>query len=191
MDDNLPTSAGLSSFNLLDEQKLFEALNLQPGMSLLDLACGVGNYSIWASPQLGETGRIYAVDPWEEGIETLEVRTGIGQIGNIRAWASTALDLEPVDDASIDLCLMATVAHIFVHEDILGPVLSEVQRVLKPDGLVAVVEFYKVEGSPDPPMHLRIEPDELAEIFSPYGFDCTGTTRVGNQNYLSLFSRRD
>jgi glutamine cyclotransferase len=43
VDDTVPTSAGLSSFNLLDEDKFFTGLALKPGMTLLDFGCGVGN----------------------------------------------------------------------------------------------------------------------------------------------------
>jgi cyclopropane fatty-acyl-phospholipid synthase-like methyltransferase len=43
-EEDIPTAAGLSSFNLLDERKFFDALGLFPGMTMLDLGCGLGNY---------------------------------------------------------------------------------------------------------------------------------------------------
>ncbi len=56
-EEGVPTSAGLSSFNLLNEQKFFNALALKPGMTLLDFGCGLGNYSIAASPYFNQVGQ--------------------------------------------------------------------------------------------------------------------------------------
>ncbi|HHO47426.1 MAG TPA: methyltransferase domain-containing protein [Desulfobacteraceae bacterium] len=89
MEEQVPTSAGLSSFNLLDEKKFFSALAPEQGMIVLDLGCGVGNYAIALAPHVGNAGHVYALDLWEEGIETLEVRASIGRHANITARVCT------------------------------------------------------------------------------------------------------
>ena len=188
MEDGIPTSAGLSSFNLLDEKKFFSSLDLQAGMTLLDLACGLGNYAIAASAHVGVSGCIHAVDLWEEGTETLIVRTSIGKIDNIRARVADAAHPLPLPDQCADICLMATVAHILIHEGKMALTMKEVQRVLKPTGRLAIVEFEKIEGPPGPPLSMRLAPRELAEAMSPLGFRCCNSVSVGPYNYLSLFS---
>lgn len=188
-DENVPISAGLSSFNLLDEGKLFTGLDLEPGMSLLDFGCGLGNYSIAASPYVGNSGHVYAVDPWEEGIETLEIRAAMTELENIQAFVYEAGDPLPIKDQVIDLCLMATVVHILGQEQLIPEVLLEITRVLKPEGTIAVVEFHKKEGPPGPPLSWRLAPDELTKIFGASGFQVSLTENVGPHNYLSLFSQ--
>lgn len=190
MEDNVPTSAGLSSFNLLDEKKFFSCLDIKPGMALLDLACGLGNYAIASSPYVGEKGIVHAVDLWEEGIETLNVRTGLGKVDNIRTWIADATDPLPLADHCIDICLMATVFHILIHEGKLAKTMLELQRVLKPQGTIAIVEFEKIESPPGPPLSMRLAPEELAVELSLYGFICRKSVDVGHYNYLSLFSRQ-
>ncbi len=187
-DENVPTSAGLSSFNLLEEHRFFSSLALVPGMTLLDYGCGVGNYTVAVSPYLGENGFIYAVDPWEEGIETLEVRTSIGRIDNVAAAVCAAGEKLPVGDRTVDIALMATVVHILVLENQIRDTLAEIQRVLRAGGTVAVVEFYKKEGPPGPPLSWRLSPDELIQIFESAGFQHAETLEVGLHNYLTLFS---
>ncbi len=66
-----PIAAGKSSFNLIDTQRFFSELNLQAGITFLDVACGRGAYSLAASDYVGPAGRIIAVDLWKEGIEDL------------------------------------------------------------------------------------------------------------------------
>lgn len=188
-DDNVPTSAGLTSFNLLDESKLFANLSLQQGMHVLDFGCGVGNYAIATAPYLGEKGYIYAVDPWDEGIETLEIRSAMVGLKTIQALMCAAGDILPIEDQAIDLCLLATVAHVLVRDNLLQGAIGEIKRTLKLGGKIAVVEFYKQEGPPGPPIDWRLSPDELTEIMTPLEFELIKTSEVGPYNYLSLFGK--
>ena len=187
-EEGVPISAGLSSFNLLDEQKFFNALALKPGMALLDFGCGLGNYSIAASPYVDKSGQIYAVDLWEEGLETLEVRAAMARLENIQTWVCGGGDKLLIEDQTVDLCLMATVIHILIQEKLINDTLGEIKRVLKPGGIIAVVEFYKKKGPPGPPLSWRLSPAELQEVFVGAGFSGSETLDVGPHNYLSLFS---
>jgi protein-L-isoaspartate O-methyltransferase len=72
-----PIGAGKSSFELIDSTRLFIELNLKPGMTILDLACGKGAYSLVASERVGAGGSVYAVDLWEDGIAQLKLEITI------------------------------------------------------------------------------------------------------------------
>lgn len=186
-EEDLPTSAGLSSFNLLEEGRLFAALGLAPGMTLLDLGCGLGNYALACSPRVGAQGLIHALDPWAEGIEVLEARAAMAGLRNIRPGVADAAAALPLADRSIDLCLLATVVHILVQEGVVARTLAEVRRVLRPGGTVAVVEFHKVAGPPGPPLAWRLAPAELAGVLAPSALTCSGYVDIGPYNYLARF----
>ena len=113
-----PTGAGKSSYDLIDVDKFFNELNLQKGISFLDVACGRGAYCLAASGVVGENGRVYGVDLWEEGIELLRSAADAKDITNIDAMVSDAGKQIPVDDLFIDVCLLATVLHDFVEDKI-------------------------------------------------------------------------
>jgi len=66
-----PHGVGKSSFGLIDPDIVLGELGLKRGMTLLDLCCGRGEYSVAVSRIIGGEGRVYAVDLWEEGISSL------------------------------------------------------------------------------------------------------------------------
>ena len=179
-----PTAAGKSSFDLIDIDKFFKELDLQKGISFLDVACGRGAYCLAASEIVGEKGRVYGVDLWEEGIELLKAAADEKGIGNINAFVSNAGEHIPVADHSIDVCLMATVLHDFVEDQIEKEVLDEIVRVIKPGGILAIMEFMKIDGPPGPPRHIRLSPEQVDDMLTPFGFMQERIVDVGPYNYL-------
>jgi ubiquinone/menaquinone biosynthesis C-methylase UbiE len=184
-----PTAAGKSSFDLIDIDKFFKELDLQKGISFLDVACGRGAYCLAASEIVGEKGRVYGVDLWEEGIELLKAAADEKGIGNINAFVSNAGEHIPVADHSIDVCLMATVLHDFVEDQIEKEVLHEIVRVVKPNGILAIMEFMKIDGPPGPPRHIRLSPEQVEDMLTPFGFLQERIVDVGPYNYLMLFKK--
>jgi len=182
-----PTAAGKSSYDLIDIDKFFKELNLQEGIAFLDVACGRGAYCLAASEIVGETGRVYGVDLWEEGIELLKAAADEKSAGNIEALVSDAAKQIPVDGRSIDVCLMATVLHDFVEDKIDQEVLHEIVRVVKPKGILAIMEFMKIDGPPGPPRQIRLSPEQVDSLLSPFGFKQEHCADVGPYNYLMLF----
>jgi len=184
-----PTAAGKSSFELIDVENFFQELDLQKGTIFLDVACGRGAYSLAASDIIGPHGRVFAVDLWEEGIEHLKIAAAEKGAHNITAFVSDAGRRIPVEDQSIDVCLTATVLHDFVEDHIDKEVLKEIVRVVKPGGILAVMEFKKIDGPPGPPIHIRLSPENVTDMLDTYGFKKKRFADVGPYNYLMLFKR--
>ena len=184
-----PTAAGKSSFDLIDAAAFYREIDLQKGITFLDLACGRGAYSLKASEIVSSGGTVYAVDLWPEGIEQLKASALEENALNIKAFVSDAGRHIPVGDQVVDVCLMATVLHDFVEDQISKEVLHEIVRVLKTDGMLAIVEFKKMDGPPGPPVHIRLSPEEVGDMLAPYGFTKVRLTEVGPFNYLILFKK--
>lgn len=184
-----PTGAGKSSFDLIDPATFLAALDLKPGLRVLDLGCGQGNYTLALAEALGPTGAIYAADLWEEGLARLREQAaaqGFSQIRTLLADVSRPL---PLEAASLDLCLMATVLHDLVEAGVAAGALAETARLLKSRGTLAILEFKKIAGPPGPPQHIRLAPEETAALVKPYGFQPLKHTEVGPYTYLMLFAK--
>ena len=182
-----PTGAGKSSFELIDSTLLFRELDLKPGVTVLDLACGKGAYTLAASEKVGSKGTVFAVDLWEEGITLLKREVASRSIQNINAQVGDAGRHIPIEDGVIDVCLMATVLHDFVQDGVVSGVLKETVRVLKPGGVLAINDFKKIEGPRGPPITVRLAPEDVENILSDYNFKKGKTTTIGPYNYLMVF----
>jgi ubiquinone/menaquinone biosynthesis C-methylase UbiE len=189
-DRQRPIGAGKSSFELIDQDRLFGELELEQGMNFLDLACGPGAYAIAASEVVGEEGRVYALDLWEEGIEILRKEISTRGIRRLEAVVADVSKRIPIEDKSIDICLIATVLHDLVEIKVGDAALEEVRRVLTANGSLAIIEFKKIDGPPGPPIRIRLSPEQVEGIVVPHGFRKEKLLDVGPYNYLSMFSLR-
>ncbi len=183
-----PIAAGKSSFGLIDPQKVFDELNLSKDSVFLDLACGKGDYTIYAARFVDSKGIVYGVDLWKDGIEILKGEAKDKNLSQIEAVIADVSKRMPIENENVDICLMATVLHDLIEDNTEKNTLREVKRLVKPGGKLAVIEFKKKEG-PGPPVHIRITPEEVESIITPYGFSFQKTVDLGDHNYMCLFQK--
>ncbi len=184
-----PKGAGSSSFDLVDSKMVLKELGLQENSVFLDMACGRGAYSLAAARQVGAHGRVYAVDLWQEGIEDLREQARARGIQNIRAIVTPAGACNEIENASVDVCLLATALHDMLQTQDADAALAEAARVLKQAGHLIVIEFKKIAGPPGPSVKVRLTAEEVEALVIPHGFKKDRLVEVGPYNYLVGFSR--
>ncbi len=186
MEKQVP-GAGKSSFDLIDAGGLFERLNLKKGSTFVDLGCGRGEYTIEAALRIGEEGRAYAVDLWEDGLAVLSTEAEFRGLSQLKVLASDICAELPLDDHSVDVCFVATVLHDLVREGCADNTLKEARRILRPQGTLAIVEFKKFDGHPGPPIGVKLSPDQVEQLVGGHGFVRKELTEIGPYNYLITF----
>jgi ubiquinone/menaquinone biosynthesis C-methylase UbiE len=184
-----PPGAGKSSYDLIDRPRFWSAISLAPGMTVLDLACGAGRYTMELANKIQPDGRIIAIDLWDAGIAQINqwaqdsksaIETHVADVGKKL----------PVADHCVDLCLMATVLHDLVYDGGAQAALKEVVRVLKPAGILAVIEFKKQDGPPGPPREIRLRLEEVSMLLLPVGLLRFGpVVELGPDLWFSQFRR--
>ena len=185
-----PIAAGKSSFDLVDPQKIFDELEFKEGTLFLDAACGSGKYSLKAAEMMADKGAIFAFDLWGDGIVELQQQATTMGRDNIWACVANISRHIPLPDGMVDICLLATVLHDLVQTGEAQDAVTEIRRVLKPGGILAVIEFKKIEGPPGPPMKIRLTADRTEQFLNPLGFNLARVIEVGPYNYLSRFYAR-
>ncbi len=178
---------GGSSFRMHDPSTVFGELKLKEGDLFLDLGCGPGDYAVYASGLVGRSGTIYALDKSESNIAELTRRAREDCLGNIRAVVSDITESLPVDDACVDVCLVATVLHIPYVTTRAEELCVEISRVLKTDGRVAVIDCHKEYLPFGPPVHMRLSSEEVRDLMEQYGFGFLSEVDLG-YNYLIQFT---
>lgn len=175
---------GKSTRGVLSADNVLTTAGLKSGDTFLDAGSGDGFISFAASSVVGEKGKVYALDVYPESVENVKKEVQKKGVKNLEAVLADLTDKIPLDDNSIDLCLMANVMHGFVENEEVEDVMKEVSRVVKPEGVLAVVEFKKMEEIPGPPMDVRLAPLDVEDILEQYRFESVLTAEVGLLHYL-------
>jgi ubiquinone/menaquinone biosynthesis C-methylase UbiE len=179
--------SGKSSKKILNAKKVIGMIGLEKGGSFLDVGCGDGYFSLEASKMVGKEGKVYALDVDDIGISSLRNEVSKKNIQNIEPIIADITGKIPLNDGIIDVCFMANVIHGFVENNEVENVFREVNRVLKPNGKIAVVEFKKNLGIAGPPRSIRLSPEELEKALGTHGFRKDKVVKAGFFNYLAIF----
>lgn len=177
---------GPSSFWMHDSEVVFDTIQLTPGEIFLDMGCGPGDYAIKAAELVGHVGKVIAVDASFEMARCVSERAVQENMDNIETINADISRLTAVEAASVDICFLSTVLHIFPLEQVGESVFTEIRRVLKPGGRIAVIECKKEKMPFGPPLTMRMSAEEISEVASKYGFVEKGYVDLG-YNYLICF----
>lgn len=189
-DKKIHKHGGKSSSAILNASEVLKNVGLKSGDIFLDAGCGDGFISLEASEIVGETGEVYAVDVHEPSMDILRQKIEEKDLKNLNPVLADITSNIPVEDNSIDLYLTANVFHGIVGNDELDSTMQEINRVLKDDGILAIVEFIKEEGTPGPPMDVRLEPQDVLDNIEKYGFVEKEIKSTGPYHYVVLASKK-
>jgi SAM-dependent methyltransferase len=166
---------GLTGPGMAEEMRIARLLlGLSEGDTVLDLACGPGNFSRSFAQAVGPDGLVVGVDASEtmltRGGEELR-KSDPGNLVLIRGDA-TAL---PFDDASFDGACCFAALHLFPNP---FAALDEMRRTLRPGGRIALLTSVRRELTLKPlkPLIERasgmriFEGDEIVEALEQRGF---------------------
>lgn len=130
--------------------RMLAALELEPGLVVGDLGCGVGTIALPIARAVGPAGRVLAVDIQPEMLAGLAERVAAAGLTNVERILSGERDprLAP---GSCDLVLMVDVYHELSYP---AEVLAAVRAALRPRGRLVLVEFRAEDDSvPIKPEH--------------------------------------
>jgi ubiquinone/menaquinone biosynthesis C-methylase UbiE len=168
---------------LLNSKLVLKALNIKPGQTILDAGCGNGYMAKLFSKEVGQFGKVYALDLNPNFIEILKNEVEGTNIETIEGDISKPTRLKA---SSIDIIYLSTVFHVFSQQQRQG-FLQEIKRLLKLKAYLAMVEIEKKETPFGPPLNLRYSPEELKKTVPLIPVN---TVQVGEHFYMQIFRNR-
>ncbi len=178
-----------SSRSILDGMKIMGEWGPETGETWLDVGAGDGHLSLAAARVGGPDTRVIALDrdgEWLAGALSEAVDQGLDNLGAVVADATRSI---PLPEGSVDTALLANVFHGFVANGELERVMEKLQRVLKPDGRILVIEFKKAETPVGPPLSIRLRPADVAAALEPWGFSLVRSDMVGIYHHATELRR--
>ena len=160
---------------------LLDITNVDEETSICDYGAGTGIFTIEMAKKT--RNKVYALDSSGEMVDSIKEKVQKNGLDNLRV-KQVETDQVPLDNQSIDLFVLITVFH---HIENKKTFISEIKRVLKKGGRVALVEFHKSDSPMGPPTGHRLSPSELEDLFIPSGFSHVTYHVLGENMYLSIF----
>ncbi|UIA98861.1 methyltransferase domain-containing protein [Desulfovibrio desulfuricans] len=174
-----------SSYGMQNPEITFSTLNLKQGDVFLDAGCGLGDYALTAAHIVGQMGIVHAFDVEPYCIKDLSNRSaslGLSQLCARTVDITLAL---PLPDTSVTAALLGTVLHIPSVRRSIKTLLTEMHRVLKPNGRLGVIEC-NWDAPCGPPQSMRMSASRLSDRLAHCGFLPLTVKDFGNM-YLALF----
>ncbi|RQW90753.1 MAG: class I SAM-dependent methyltransferase, partial [Geobacter sp.] len=108
--------------------KLLDKIKYQKNITALDIGSGLGFPLLEVATRLGNSCKLYGIDPWEAAVERIKTKIKIYEINNVEIITGVAENI-PLPDNSVDL--------IFSNNGLnnvndIRVVLNECRRISKP-----------------------------------------------------------
>jgi ubiquinone/menaquinone biosynthesis C-methylase UbiE len=168
-----------------DASQVLSEIGIAPGVTMADIGCGDGFFSIPAARMVGETGLIYALDESTEAIASLKEKAAASGLTNLRPVIANA-EKTVLCRHCADVVLMANVLHDF--EEPLKALLNA-HEILKPGGTLADLDWKKeAQYMHGPPFSKRLSQENVSALLSQAGFKIVKSLLSGPFHYLLLAS---
>lgn len=117
---------------------MLTSLDIKPGMTVCDMGCGNGFYTVQLAKIVGPKGKVYAVDIQPEMLKFLGERAKKAKVANRIEPVLGELWDPKLPEGKLDLILLVDVYHEFSHPE---HMLDAMRKSLAPGGRVVLVEY--------------------------------------------------
>lgn len=165
----------------------FQQLNLTEGMTVCDLGCGNGYWTVPMARAVGRDGRVLAVDIQREMLQKLREQMGRLKINHVEPVLGR-IDDPKLPAGEVDLLLMVDVYHEFSHPE---SMLWGIRQSLRPTGVVALLEYREEDPAvPIKPLH-KMSKSQIMKEYERNGFKLVREYNKLPWQHLMFFARDD
>jgi len=168
-----------------DQEKIFSAIGLEQGMAFIDPGCGEGYFALPASRRVGAGGRVYAFDINPEAVAELQAQAEAEGLDNIISSVREA-EAMVVCEGCADIVFFGINLHDFYDP---LQVLKNAQRMLKPSGRLADLDWKDIPMDVGPPLEKRFSIKKAKQLIESAGLSVVSVQDAGPCHYLILAGR--
>ncbi len=161
---------------------------LKPGMAVADVGAGTGLFTRLFAKEVGDKGKVYAVDISKKFLDHIAETCREEKITNVETVLCTdrSTGLKP---NSVDLVFICDTYHHFEYP---YKTMASVHEALKPGGQVVLIDFKRIPGKSREWVlgHVRAGQDVVEKEVTEAGFKKVGEVKdLMEENYFVRFEK--
>ena len=161
-------------------EAILKEIGLKTGMTMMDLGCGGGFFTLPAARLVGAAGKVYGVDINGDYIEQIQQKASAEGLKNLVLKTGAAEETR-LCLACADMVFLGIVLHDFQDP---ARVLKNAREMLKPEGKLANLDWKKKVTSFGPPVTVRLDEDAASKLIESAGFKVESVKDSGPDHYL-------
>jgi predicted methyltransferase len=169
-------------------KEIVAACKLKPGLVVADVGAGTGLFTRLFAVDVGEKGKVFAVDIAENFLDHIKKTCAEARITNVETVKCTATSAELPED-SVDVVFICDTYH---HFEFPIRTMAGIHKALKPGGRVIVIDFHRIKGkSSDFVMgHVRAGQEVFVKEIEESGFRKVHEEKeLLEENYFVVFEK--
>ena len=188
LNDYLKKFEGESREIAAKANEIVTACNLKPGMVIADVGAGTGLFTRKFAVEVGDKGKIYAVDISPTFLRHIEKTCADRKIKNVETIRcdqfSTKLPKNSVD--------LAFICDTYDHFEFPQRTLQSIHDALRPGGQVILIDFHRVKGKSSEWVmgHVRAGQEVFVREITAAGFEVVGEETILKENYFVRFEKK-
>lgn len=155
------------------------------GVSVADVGSGDGKYVFALAQKTKGNGRVYAVDVQKTLLDRISNEAQAQAIENIiTVWSDVeVVGTTAIPEYSLDIALLS---NILFQVDDQDSVVVEIRRLLKPGGLLVIVEWLDSFGGLGPQPDQVVSPEAVSRLLESHNFHIIDQRQGSNHHYVTL-----
>ena len=164
--------------------QVMDSLQIAEGSVAADLGAACGWFTIRLARRVGRNGLVYAEDIQRLMIEAIQRRVQREGLTNVRPLLGTKDD-PGLPAGAVDAVLIVDVFHEM--EDPIA-LLKNVDKALKPNGLVGIIDYRLGQGGPGPGPEERVAPSVIIDTAKAAGLIFVSEEHFLPYQYFLIFA---
>jgi ubiquinone/menaquinone biosynthesis C-methylase UbiE len=153
---------------------------LKEGMTVVDVGCGEGFFTILAAKKVGSTGKVYAVDIDGSRIEKLQLKVEKEGLTNVEVRVAKSEETVFCRGCA-DYILYSMDLHDFDNPAV---VLENARVMIKKSGLLVDLDWKKMPMTFGPPERIRFSEEQVSDMLETAKFRVVSIKNAGPYHYL-------
>ena len=189
LNDFLKKFEGESREIAVSAKEIVAACKMKPGMAVADVGAGTGLFTRRFAAEVGEKGKVYAVDIAPNFLRHIEKTCQDAKIKNVETVLCDQFTTK-LPKNSVDLVFICDTYH---HFEFPQRTLQSIHDALRPGGRVILIDFHRIEGKSSTFVmgHVRAGQEVFVREVKSAGFKMVGEEKFLKENYFVRFEKSE